>query len=762
MESQVNGSASLSVVNPIKRKAVRFTHAYYNEHQTLLTIEGATVTAKPPIVNIYEFEGLFEAPKTDSDSGEKVVEPLGLENTMWASTVLTAGSVIALVLYTGYELRIVMNSRSPRTKVGRLDQEVNFLSKLLFAILFGFSVMLVALGGFSHDVASVCINVTRFVLLLSTIIPISLRVNLDFAKLAYSYQMATDKEIPGTKVNNSVIPEEIGRIQYLLSDKTGTLTQNDMIFKRLSLEFGTYTHEMTGELANILKKQCHKYDGPLGDSDPKIKKIAVEAPSLGSIPDSMSPKADMLSPKADMLSPKNNSPMMRSSLAVGRPSTKRIKREKEAIVRDMITAMVLCHNVTPVIEDGHKIYQGSSPDEIALVQIAESLGMILEQRDEQMIRITNAAGKEERYRILANFPFSSVTKRMGIILEHEATSRIIFYLKGADVVMKDKVPEKQRGFLLDECENLAREGLRTLVLSQRNISTEEFTNWKKIYDEATMSLVDRDDKTRKAIELIEKDMDLLGVTGVEDKLQEEVCQTLETLRNAGIQVWMLTGDKIETAMCISISAGIKSSSQTFHVIKEINDPLVLSHKLNEFSNKNNAVLVIDGTTLTHALQSCEENFFKTSTKAPAVVCCRCSPTQKAQITEGIKKYTKMITCCIGDGGNDVGMIQAADVGIGIEGKEGKQAALAADYSITKFKYLKNLLLWHGRLSYKRSAMLSQFVIHRGLIISVIQILFSCLFYFVSIPVYSGILMLGYATIYTMFPVFAMVINYIFE
>ena len=225
---------------------------------------------------------------------------------------------------------------------------------------------------------------------------------------------------------------------------------------------------------------------------------------------------------------------------------------------------------------------------------------------------------------------------------------------------------------------------------------------------------------------------------------------------------MLTGDKIETAMCISISAGIKSSSQTFHVIKEINDPLVLSHKLNEFSNKNNAVLVIDGTTLTHALQSCEENFFKTSTKAPAVVCCRCSPTQKAQITEGIKKYTKMITCCIGDGGNDVGMIQAADVGIGIEGKEGKQAALAADYSITKFKYLKNLLLWHGRLSYKRSAMLSQFVIHRGLIISVIQILFSCLFYFVSIPVYSGILMLGYATIYTMFPVFAMVINYIFE
>mmetsp|Transcript_53661 Transcript_53661/g.61604 ORF Transcript_53661/g.61604 Transcript_53661/m.61604 type:complete len:400 (+) Transcript_53661:2-1201(+) len=221
---------------------------------------------------------------------------------------------------------------------------------------------------------------------------------------------------------------------------------------------------------------------------------------------------------------------------------------------------------------------------------------------------------------------------------------------------------------------------------------------------------------------------------------------------------MLTGDKIETAMCISISAGIKSTSQTFYVIREVEDPIELTHKLNEFDNKNNCVLVIDGTSLTYALNSCEETFFQISTKAPAVVCCRCSPTQKAEITEGIKKYTQMRTCCIGDGGNDVGMIQAADVGIGIEGKEGKQAALAADYSILKFNYLKKLLLWHGRLSYKRSAMMAQFVIHRGLIISVIQIVFSCLFFFVSIPVYSGMLMLGFATIYTMFPVFIMVFD----
>jgi phospholipid-translocating ATPase len=148
-------------------------------------------------------------------------------------------------------------------------------------------------------------------------------------------------------------------------------------------------------------------------------------------------------------------------------------------------------------------------------------------------------------------------------------------------------------------------------------------------------------------------------------------------------------------------------------------------------------------------------------KLPAVLCCRCSPAQKAQIVEGIKKYNvseKNRVAAIGDGGNDVGMIQAADIGLGIAGKEGKQAALAADYSMEKFKHVKKLLLWHGRLSYKRSALLAQFVIHRGLIISVMQFIFSCIFYFVSIPVFNSVLQLGYATIFTFWPVFSLIFD----
>ena len=174
--------------------------------------------------------------------------------------------------------------------------------------------------------------------------------------------------------------------------------------------------------------------------------------------------------------------------------------------------------------------------------------------------------------------------------------------------------------------------------------------------------------------------------------------------------------------------------------------------------KTNTVLVIDGISLTTALQECSEYFFNISADAPAVICCRVSPTHKAIITKGVTEHTGQIVLGIGDGGNDVGMIQMADIGIGIVGKEGKQAALASDYSILKFKYLSKLVLWHGRLAYKNTSVMAQFVIHRGLIISVIQCIFSLIFYSIAIPIYNGYLMLGYATVYTMLPVLCIIFD----
>jgi phospholipid-translocating ATPase len=151
-------------------------------------------------------------------------------------------------------------------------------------------------------------------------------------------------------------------------------------------------------------------------------------------------------------------------------------------------------------------------------------------------------------------------------------------------------------------------------------------------------------------------------------------------------------------------------------------------------------------------------FIEIATKLTAVVACRCSPTQKADVARLIRQHTRKRVCCIGDGGNDVSMIQAADVGVGIVGKEGKQASLAADFSVTQFSFLGKLLLWHGRNSYRRSAKLAQFIIHRGLIISVMQAVFSAIFYYAPIALYQGWLMVGYATAYTMAPVFSLVLD----
>lgn len=368
-------------------------------------------------------------------------------------------------------------------------------------------------------------------------------------------------------------------------------------------------------------------------------------------------------------------------------------------------------------------------------------------------------GIKEEYSILANFPFSSETKRMGIILKHVESGRLLFYLKGAETVMENKCKPQYRAEISISCENLANEGLRTLVISQKLISPEFYETWNKKYEVAKADLNDREKLIRQCIDELEADMDLLAITGVEDKLQDKVANVIESLRNAGVKVWMLTGDKIETANCIAISAGFKSRKNIIKIMREITDKFDAIKQLDQFKRQaNNTVLLIDGQTIDLVFSDpiLEERFFKEACEAPAVCVCRCSPTQKALITQKIGFYTKKRTAAIGDGGNDVGMILEAHVGIGIVGKEGKQASLASDFSIDEFRYLQRLMLWHGRLSYKRSAVLSQFVIHRGLIIAIIQAIFSIVFYFVAIAIYNGYLILGYSTVYTMFPVFSLV------
>ncbi|XP_023555827.1 probable phospholipid-transporting ATPase IIB isoform X5 [Octodon degus] len=688
----------------------------------------AYVYAQKPQLDIHSFEGTF----TREDSDPPVHESLSIENTLWASTVVASGTVIGVVIYTGKETRSVMNTSNPKNKVGLLDVELNQLTKALFLALVVLSIVMVTLQGFAGPWYR---NLFRFLLLFSYIIPISLRVNLDMGKAAYGWMIMKDENIPGTVVRTSTIPEELGRLVYLLTDKTGTLTQNEMIFKRLHLGTVSYGTDTMDEIQTHLLNSYSQ----------------MHPQASGSNSSSTPPR------RAQSLAPK-------------------VRKSVSSRIHEAVKAIALCHNVTPVYEaragitgetefaeadqdfsDENRTYQASSPDEVALVQWTESVGLTLVSRDLTSMQLKTPSGQVLTYCILQMFPFTSESKRMGIIVRDESTAEITFYMKGADVAMSPIV--QYNDWLEEECGNMAREGLRTLVVAKRALTEEQYQDFESRYSQAKLSIHDRTLKVAAVVESLEREMELLCLTGVEDQLQADVRPMLEMLRNAGIKIWMLTGDKLETATCIAKSSHLVSRTQDIHIFRpEVTSRGEAHLELNAFRRKHDCALVISGDSLEVCLKYYEHEFVELACQCPAVVCCRCSPTQKAHIVTLLRQHTGKRTCAIGDGGNDVSMIQAADCGIGIEGKEGKQASLAADFSITQFRHIGRLLMVHGRNSYKRSAALGQFVMHRGLIISTMQAVFSSVFYFASVPLYQGFLMVGYATIYTMFPVFSLVLD----
>ncbi|KAF8636096.1 hypothetical protein AX17_003801 [Amanita inopinata Kibby_2008] len=684
----------------------------------------AEIYADAPIKDIHTFIGTFTlntppAASLNNNGSDSVplhprppsVSPLSAENVLWSNTVLAAGSAIGFVIYTGSETRAVMNTSHPETKVGLLDLDINKLAKILCTVTFALSLVLVALNGFR---GLWYVYVFRFLILFSSIIPISLRVNLDMGKTVYAHQIMNDSEIPDTIVRTSTLPEELGRIEYLLSDKTGTLTQNEMEMKKLHMGTMSFGHDSMDEVSHQLAIAF----GISGDS----------------------------------------AHFRHGSLTTGAQMATRGRRDMSSRVRDVVMSLALCHNVTPVTnDDGTVTYQASSPDEVAIVTWTQSVGLTLVFRDRTHIELQDPTGSRIKFDVLDIFPFTSESKRMGIIVKDVQTGEISFLQKGADVVMAKIV--QRNDWLEEETGNMAREGLRTLVMARKRLSPSLYGDFKAHYHEASVKVEARNEAMVAVVsELLEHDLELLGLTGVEDKLQDDVKSTLELLRNAGIKIWMLTGDKIETARCIAISTKLVSRNQYIHEVAKLKTSDQVRDQLEFLQSKLDCCLVIDGDSLQLCLNLFKNEFVEIATKLSAVVACRCSPTQKADVARLIRQNTEKRVCCIGDGGNDVSMIQAADVGVGIVGKEGKQASLAADFSVTQFSHLTKLLLWHGRNSYRRSAKLAQFVIHRGLIISVMQAVFSAIFYFAPIALYQGWLMMGYATVYTMAPVFSLVLD----
>jgi phospholipid-translocating ATPase len=681
---------------------------------------------------------LTEGP--DSNHNRTDSAPLTIDNTAWANTILASNATtLAAVVYTGPQTRSALSTSASRSKTGLLEYEINSLTKILCALTLTLSIVLVALEGIEH-VAGVAwyVKIMRFLVLFSTIVPISLRVNLDMGKTVYSSFIQKDHGIEGAVVRTSTIPEELGRIEYLLSDKTGTLTQNEMEMKKIHVGTVSYANEAMDEVASYIKQ---------GFSVPAA--VDSNQPTM------------LITPSSTFIASTTS-------------TATRTRREIGSRVRDVVLALGICHNVTPTMEEenGETItsYQASSPDEIAIVKWTEAVGLRLIHRDRKgmLLESVDTGRPVVRVRVLEVFPFTSEGKRMGIIvqfLDKTESSSIVnidageiwFFQKGADTVMTSIVAAND--WLDEETANMAREGLRTLVVGRKKLSVAQYKEFSSQYKEASVSLTNRDAGMANVVaHYLEKDLELLGVTGVEDKLQRDVKPSLELLRNAGIKIWMLTGDKVETARCVAVSAKLVARGQYIHTIAKLKRKDEAQDHLDFLRSKTDSCLLIDGESLSYFLTNFRNDFISMAVKLPTVVACRCSPTQKADVALLIREYTKKRICCIGDGGNDVSMIQAADVGVGIVGKEGRQASLAADFSITQFCHLTKLLVWHGRNSYKRSAKLAQFVIHRGLIISVCQTMYSIAIKFEPEGLYKDWLLVGYATVYTMAPVFSLVLD----
>ena len=752
------------------RKAPGITQKL-NEAQ-ILELNGF-INYEPPSKFIYNFEGFISIKNSE---GNIIKEALGLENTMWESTILATQKIIGIVIYTGKETRARMNSSMPKIKLGIVDHELNMVTFYLFCIMLCAAMFLTLLKGYY---SRMFFTFFKFIVLFCAIIPIALRVNLVISKTFFSVRINKDKSIPETIARNSTIPEELGRLSYIFSDKTGTLTKNEMIFKNIAMETDQFGQESFNDLKDILEDECKTNDAPLLDIYNKLKEndeinnndiINEDNNNNTSINNNKNLIDDSPLSTDNLISNENIKEKKPHS---HRKKHKKLRRSRNKIIKDIITSMLLCNNVTPIISNENPdiiTYQASSPDEIALVKFAEKLNMRLIYRTDKEIKIKNISGTIEEYNILANFPFSSDTKRMGIILQNKKYGHIIFYLKGAENVMMNFVKKEYVGYIKENTENLATKGLRTLVLTQKLIPQKEFKIWFDEYSEALTSMDNRKQKLRDVISKLENNMEFLCVTGVEDLLQNEVATTIDNLRNAGIKLWMLTGDKVETATCISISTGLKAKNHkiftlTYDQIKDEENPEneinKLKEKLEEYNNKimiDPHLFILDGDTLDLALKQCQKEFYESAMQAPSVVCCRCSPTQKRLIVKNIKKYTNCRTAAVGDGGNDVAMIQEADVGIGIVGKEGLQASLASDYSIKEFKNLSILILWWGRIAYKNTSTMANFIVHRGLIIAFCQFFFSLMFYFNPVPLYNGFLTFGFSTIFTNLPIISILLD----
>ncbi|KAK8448632.1 hypothetical protein SEVIR_7G067100v4 [Setaria viridis] len=431
-----------------------------------------------------------------------------------------------------------------------------------------------------------------------------------------------------------------------------------------------------------------------------------------------------------------------------------------------LMVMALCNTVVPIKSDDDTVsYKAQSQDEEALVNAALNLNMVLISKDSSTAEVC-FNGSKFRYELLEILEFTSDRKRMSVVVKEGQTGKILLLSKGADeAILPRAYPGQQIQRYLEAVEMYSQLGLRTLCLGWRDLEEDEYKEWSKNFQEASCSLDNRESKIAEVCHSLERDLHILGVTAIEDRLQDGVPETIKLLRNAGINVWMLTGDKQNTAIQIGLLCNLISSepnSQLLSISGKTEEDILRSLERALLITKNTCetkdlAFVLDGWALEIILKHSKESFTRLAMLSRTAICCRMTPLQKAQLV-AILKSVGYLTLAIGDGGNDVRMIQEANIGVGISGREGLQAARAADYSIGKFKFLKRLILVHGRYSYNRTAFISQYSFYKSLLICFIQILFAFFSGLSGTSLFNSVSLMAYNVFYTSLPVMTIIFD----
>ncbi|KAH6902733.1 phospholipid-translocating ATPase [Coprinopsis sp. MPI-PUGE-AT-0042] len=739
----------------------------------------------------YSFSVKCERPDTDMYRLNAVVQFEGQEASVDASMVLLRGTVlrntgwaIGVVLFTGIDSKIMLNSGDTPSKRSKVERQMNPQVMINLLILFILAVVcgvadavlqqhyypLGALWLYGSDLPdnNPRINglITWAFALHDDIVPISLYISIEVVRtlqaafIYFDYDMWYRKTNQATIARSWNLSDDLGQIEYIFSDKTGTLTQNLMIFRQCSIGGVAYRGDADN---NETVEDDHADKKPSSiiretyDEKP-LKPSRVSLIASGSRTD-VNEARESETLASSTPSDRRDDPdrffdyQLQYDLEAAITADESSPNAAHArLLNGFFTVLSLCHTVLAALnpETGEMKYKSQSPDEAALVQAAADVGYQFMGRERETLFLKAPGSPEiERYELLNILEFTSARKRMSVVVRKldSDDKRPLMLVKGADNVIFERL-RPGNDELKEETEHhlseFANSGLRTLTLAYKVIPEEEYRLWSERYHQATVALDDREARIEEVCDELERDFRLLGATAIEDKLQDGVPETIADLKKAGIKIWVATGDKMETAIAIGRSTNMVNPESNIIIIRGSSSRAVYDQLVSSFEQFSRTarpsiasrldaerpivplrrmntglesivgpengdrpggfVLVADGSALKEAFAS-EDNkklLLHLAQLCEGVICCRVSPLQKALIVKLVKEGLGVMTLAIGDGANDVSMIQAADVGVGISGEEGVQAVNSSDYAIGQFRFLKKLLLVHGHWSYARN------------------------------------------------------------